>query len=326
MGVAWRGALAAGIAAAIASGCGNGPFVIDARRDGAAEGADAATPLDAGAMDGGPADGGSCGPPPLPAWVPTDTMGPDGEGVLACTMRVGSLTDDRLPADQAYELTTFGAPSDVQPVSCAGAAVADGSWYYAANAQRFSCGQRVRIVDAARSACVILEVADVGPSACVEEAARQPIWDVSPLAAQHLVGASSVGWSEHRGVWGAPVDAGNPLGPCDAHLAAPSLAGFIGGPCAGTADCGYPGGMCLAEADGFPGGACSLPCDTACPDRDGPFAYTACVAMAGGERRCLARCDFTLFERGCRDGYGCERRPHPTGAGDDRYVCVPTAC
>ena len=308
-------------------------MLIDARRDAAAEPGRDAGPgqdggSDGGVGDAGPTDGGPCGPPPLPTWEPVDTMGPDGEGVLACAMRVGALTDDRLPVNQRCELTTFGGPGDEQPVACAGAADADGTWYYAANAQRFPCGQHVRVVDEARASCVILEVADIGPNACVEEAARQPIWDVSPLAAEHLVGASSVGWSEHRGVRGAPVDPDNPLGPCDAQLANPGayLSGFIGGPCAGAGDCTYAGAMCLTEADGYRGGACSLDCDTSCPDRDGPYAYTACVAMDGGARRCLARCDFTLFEGGCRDGYGCERRPHPTGAGPDRWVCVPDGC
>ncbi|HJL19050.1 MAG TPA: hypothetical protein RMH99_25530 [Sandaracinaceae bacterium LLY-WYZ-13_1] len=306
--------------------CGSGPVVIDARRDGATSRPDGGV-TDGGTDDAGAPDGGCEGPPPLPEWTPVDTMGPDGEGVLACIGRVGAQTDDRRPVDQAYELTTFGGPGDEQPVACAGAADADGSWYYAANGQRFACGQRIRLVDEDRSACVVVEVADVGPHACVEEAARMPIWDVSPLAAEHLFGASSVGWSEGRAVRGAPVDPDNPLGACDEHLADPNvrLRGFVGGPCDSPGDCTYADARCLDAADGWPGGACSLDCETVCPDREGPHAYTACVDLPEG-RRCLARCDFTLFDDGCRDGYACERRPHPTGAGADRWVCLPAVC
>lgn len=241
-------------------------------------------------------------------------------------MRLEALIDDRLPADQSYDLTSFGGPIYPEPVACAGAADADGSWYYSRNAQRFPCGQRVRIVNEARSACVILEVADFGTHVCVEEEVGRPLFSVSPLAAEHLVGRGFVGFEEGEGVFGAPVDPDNPLGPCDAQLAGPSLDGFIGGPCRTSSECAYADALCLGETDGWPGGACSLECETVCPDREGPFAHTACVAMEGGARRCLARCDFTLFPSGCREGYDCERRPHLTGDGAERWVCVPSTC
>lgn len=305
-------------------GCGMGPVVIDARRD---AGRDAQAPdLDAGPLgdagDGGmnDPDAGPC--PTLPAWVPADTAGPVGESVTDCLARLGAASDDRRPADQAYDLTTFGGPGDEQPVACAGALGADATWYYAANANRFPCGQRIRLVDAARSTCVIVEVADVGPNICVEEAGGRPIWDVSPLASDVLYGVSSAAWSEHIEVFGAPVDPGNPLGPCDLGPASDYQRGFIGGACSSATDCPYTDAVCLTD---FPGGACSLPCVTSCPDQAGANAYTACVDL-GTVRRCLARCDFTLFATGCRDGYACERRPHPTGAGADRFVCVPPTC
>jgi len=315
--------------ALLLAGCGSGPLVIDARSD--------ASPMDAGApsADGGPIDDagpppdsgspdGGCVTPPLPPWTPIDTMGPDGESVTDCVARVGAQTDDRLPVDQRYDLTTFGGPGDEQPVACAGAADADGSWFYAAGSQRLRCGQRVRIVDETRARCVIVEVADVGPNACVEEAGGMPIWDVSPRAAEALFDASSVGWSEHRAVFGAPVGSDNPLGECTLGDPRDHLRGFIGGPCDSPGDCTYPDGVCLTE---YRDGACSLPCDTACPDRPGSNAFTACVDMgAAMGRLCLARCDFTLFDTGCREGQACEPRPPPTGSGPDRWVCVPSTC
>lgn len=302
--------------------CGTGPLVIDARGDSGARDA-GVEPMDGGERDADARiDAGCALAPPLPPWVPADTGGPDGEGVSECLTRLGGGTDDRRPADQAYDLTTFGGPGDEQPVACAGAPDADGTWYYAASSQRFSCGQKIRIVDEARTSCVVVEVADLGPNICVEEAGEMPIWDVSPLAATQLFGVTSVGWSEHRLVRGAPVDNRHALGPCALGSPGNFLRGFIGGPCTSAADCAYAGSTCLTE---LPGGACSLDCSTTCPDATGSVAYTACVDMAG-TRRCLARCDFTLFGSGCRAGYACERRPHPTGAGADRWVCLPAAC
>jgi len=318
------------LAALLLAGCDVSVRRIDSRWDagGRDGGATDAPPSDAGAdagRDGGPDAGCMPEAPPAPApWTPVDTGGPAGETVAACLARVGSLTDDRVPEGQRYDLTTFGGPGDAQPVACGGPA-ADGTWYYAANRQRFACGQRIRLVAPDGARCVIVEVADVGPNACVEEAGGQPIWDVSPLAARALFDVGSVGYSEHRAVRGAPVDGDTALGPCAAPEPA-DLAGFIGGACARDADCTYAGGRCLTA--GFPRGHCTLDCAAgSCPDRVGAFAYTGCAPI-GGEALCAARCDHTLFpETGCREGYGCETVPHPTRTDlPARRVCLPLAC
>lgn len=326
-----RGAIALCLSLS-AGGCGGeGLITIDARdgggpgeRDSAA--ADGATDSGSTLPDSGGADAGCVeAPAPREPWVPVDTGGPPGESVSACLARVGSLTDDRLPEDQGYDITTFGGPGDEQPVSCA-SPDADGTWYYAANAQRFTCGQRIRMVDAARTRCVIVEVADLGPNACVEEAGAMPIFDVSPLASQALFDVDSVGWSEHRATFAAPVDNDNALGPCDHHTpSADRLAGFIGGECTSPVDCSYASSTCLTEAAGYPGGLCTRPCTTGCPDADGPNAYTACHRFPDGSNRCVARCDFTLFATGCRDGYGCFDSPGLSG-GPARQVCMPVTC
>ncbi len=314
------------------AGCDVTPRVIDSRYDAGALARDApgldAPGVDGGARDGGIDAGGDAGctledPPTPAAWVPVDTGGPAGESLSACLSRVGSRTDDRLPESQRYEVTTFGGPGDEQPTACGGMD-ADGTWYYAANRQRFACGQRVRLVTPDRSECVVVEVADLGPNACVEEAGGQPLWDVSPLAAQALFGVTSVGYSEHRAVLGAPVGSANTLGPCTPPAGA-DLRGFIGGPCTSDADCSYTGGTCLR--DGFASGYCTLACPTgSCPDRAGAFAFTGCAMLAGAPN-CAARCDYTLFETGCREGYGCEEVPHPTNpSGTARRVCLPLTC
>ncbi len=326
----WR-SLVAAVALAVGVGaCSQeGVITIDGRGDGgeppSGDSSVADGGVDSSRPDTGVADGGCTEAPSRGPWVPVDTGGPAGESLSACIGRVGSLTDDRLPETQDYDITTFGGPGDEQPVSCA-SPDADGTWYYAANAQRFRCGQRIRVIDAARSRCVIVEVADIGPNACVEEAGAMPIFDVSPLASQALFDVDSVGWSEHRAVYAAPVDNDNVLGPCD-HHDNPSvrLRGFIGGACESATECAFTSGTCLTGAAGYPEGMCTRPCSTGCPDAVGPNAYTACHRFPDGANRCVARCDFTLFANGCRDGYGCFDSPGLSG-GPTRQVCLPVTC
>lgn len=326
--------------AALVTACTGPSLHIDGRFDAGSGGVDAGMPMDGGgdawamSPDAWMAGDAGCmrATPPAPAtWTVPSTGGPAGETVTACLARAPTpSTDPRIPESQSYDLTTFGGGADTQSVSCGG--TADGTWYYAAGAQRNTCGQHVRLVDAAHTHCVIVQVADVGPHVCVEVGAGAPIWDVSPLAAMHLFGGSSYGWSDRVGVIGAPVGSANALGPCDATLATPGsfLAGFIGGPCVADGDCGFSGGVCRTAAQGFPGGYCTLPCATgSCPDLAGANAFTGCADLTGaGDALCAARCDYTLFPTtGCRDGYGCYDRPHPTNPSlPNRRVCLPLPC
>jgi hypothetical protein len=319
--------------AVVAIGCTTSPAaVIDGRYDAHVGAIDAGPIADGGPGDAGAGPDASCtrATPPAPAaWTVPSSGGPAGETVTECLARAPTpSTDPSVPEDQRYDLTTFGGGADTQSVSCGG--TADGTWYYAADAQRFACGQHVRLVDAGRTHCVIVQVADVGPHVCVEIGAGAPIWDVSPLAAMQLFGGSSYGWSDRMGVIGAPVGADQTLGACDAMLSATPLAGFIGGACTSDADCAYAGGVCRTAAQGYPGGYCTLACATgSCPDQAGANAFTGCADLGGtGEAMCAARCDYTLFPTtGCRDGYGCYDRPHPTSpTGAHRRVCLPLPC
>jgi len=291
---------------------------------------DGALSPDAGVDSGVLTDAGTdsdCVPPSPPApmpFSPVDTGGPAGESVSACLARVGGLTDDRTPMDQGYVLTTFGGGADTQAVACAGAADADGTWYYVADAQRHPCGLRMRIVNPSRTRCVVAEVADIGPNACVEEAAGRPVVDASPLVAQVLFDVSSAGYSEGRELLAAPVGSANALGPCDLGPEDQRLRGFVGGACDVDSDCTFTGARCQRAGDGWPGGHCTKDCTSSCPDQVGANAYTGCAAV-DARTLCLARCDFTLFASGCRPGYGCETRPAPSG-GASRDVCLPLTC
>lgn len=107
----------------------------------------------------------------------------------------------------------------------------------------------------------------------------------------------------------------------------PALVGFIGSPCASDADCPYDGGLCL---DAPPGGVCSLPCDSTCPDADG-FPVTFCVdadllgdpRLSGGGA-CVSRCDLGHYpSEGCRDAYGCSVEARFGEPETERYACLP---
>jgi hypothetical protein len=267
-------------------------------------------------------------PTPVPPWLPVDTGGPDGESVGSCLQRMGrGKTDARIPWDQRYALTTFGGPGDEQPVDCGDPRGADGNWYYAANLQRFPCSQRVRLVDGGRQRCVVVEVADTGPHACVEEAAALPAWDVSPVTALHLFDTRSAGWSRLRLVYGAPVNAANELGPCDEQLVEPAQfsRGSVGGACEDASECSYEQAFCLGANEGWPAGYCSAPCAGQCPGTAGPHALAVCARFEDGSSNCLARCDFTLYPSGCRDGYECDLA---FGLEPDSrvQVCMPPRC
>ncbi|MCG3173961.1 MAG: hypothetical protein GMKNLPBB_02178 [Myxococcota bacterium] len=305
----------------------SGPTDISPTDSGLTDAAPGDAGKDASVTDSG-GDGGSCvQPEPLAAWVPANTKGPPGETMSACLTRVrnqGPTTDNRLPENQEYVLTTFGGPGDEQPVACGGP-IADATWYYAANKQRFACKARVRLTNDKRDKCVVVSVVDTGPNICVEEAAKKAIWDVSPLASKALYNITSAGWSQKKIVYGAPVEANTPLGPCD-HTGAgvQRQAGVAGGSCTRAADCGA-GGACLTAAQGYPDGMCTQSCTDACPDKPGANALTSCVKFDDGSSQCAARCDFSLYAAGCRAGYGCYKRTHAK-TGSSVRVCMPNLC
>ncbi|MBI4954094.1 MAG: extensin family protein [Myxococcales bacterium] len=103
--------------------------------------------------------------------------------------------------------------------------------------------------------------------------------------------------------------------------------GFIGGPCLTNTDCAYDGGYCLTEAEGFPGGMCTLDCAQYCPDQAGATttfcAEPADLGTAATDGLCTMRCNFGAADTGCRPGYQC----HAIGRNDEPstvvYACVP---
>jgi hypothetical protein len=107
----------------------------------------------------------------------------------------------------------------------------------------------------------------------------------------------------------------------------PWMATWIGAPCMQDSDCGYDGGLCLLESEGFPCGTCSQPCEMLCPDLDG-VPETFCVdgsdVGVDASGYCLSKCSPELLGGdGCRDGYDCAALSRYLDAGTTAGVCVP---
>lgn len=106
---------------------------------------------------------------------------------------------------------------------------------------------------------------------------------------------------------------------------------WVGGPCIDDSDCGYEGGVCLREDEGWPCGTCTLPCDLLCPDiADAPETFcideTYVDEFAPIEGGCLAKCDpGKLGGNGCRSGYTCVLGQRFSEPETQAAVCVPEA-
>ncbi|MCC6662334.1 MAG: hypothetical protein IT375_01260 [Polyangiaceae bacterium] len=175
---------------------------------------------------------------------------PAGENLSGCHGKAASS----IPASGVYVLTTFGGPSEPQPLACGGHSKS-GSWYYAASKQRYGCGTRVRIE--ANGKCVVAQTDDYGPDVCVEKAVGMPVMDVSPLVSKHLFGTKSLGWSDRKKVTVEVADDDTPLGPCAVDNGGGGGSGGSGGSSGGggTGGSGGSGGSAGGAGSGSSGGS-----------------------------------------------------------------------
>ncbi len=126
-----------------------------------------------------------------------------------------------------------------------------------------------------------------------------------------------------------PADAAPSDAAPDAPLSpSPANRGWIGGACAATDECAFANAMCLRE--GFPNGACTMPCDGVCPDRTMPGDTTTfCIdgrpyGLDSGA--CVSKCDPTVLPgTGCPAGWHCAERNRFAQPSVTERVCVPPA-
>jgi hypothetical protein len=106
---------------------------------------------------------------------------------------------------------------------------------------------------------------------------------------------------------------------------APFNPGWIGSACQADMDCGFEGGHCLTEREGYPGGYCTMTCAGSCPDKRGDlYSDTLCVddPHQAAVAQCMARCALHLGPTGCRVGYVCTTTASHASA-SERLVCLP---
>lgn len=102
---------------------------------------------------------------------------------------------------------------------------------------------------------------------------------------------------------------------------------WIGGTCAGGAECSFENGQCILNDYG---GFCTRPCEGFCPDSSAPYSsVTFCVelgtAMSGIPGGwCVSRCDWDLFaDTGCKAGDICVDGARYLHESVVKKVCLP---
>ncbi len=163
-----------------------------------------------------------------------------------CPQR-GEIAVRTIPSDNMYYITTFGGGVEVGTMACGG--VADGRWMYIADSWRFGCRAKVRLTNPRTGRWCVAQVADVGPNICVEQAARKPIIDASPVLTRELYNRSGVGWSDRVEVRAELVASSTPLGCGAGATTTPTMPPEMTAPVAscfsGTYGREMPGRTCL---------------------------------------------------------------------------------
>jgi len=86
--------------------------------------------------------------------------------------------------------------------------------WFAADADRYGCGGRIRVTNCENGASVVLATLDRGPNCnSVEMACDAPVLDMSHDAMVYLFDGGIFGGCDHEVVVVEPVDADTPLGP-----------------------------------------------------------------------------------------------------------------
>jgi len=108
-----------------------------------------------------------------------------------------------------------------------------------------------------------------------------------------------------------------------ASVCVPGSRGSIGDPCRQESEC-RNGATCAGASDLQPG-ACSLACESICPDEPG-YPMTACaedpVPGSGLARGCVRSCTPASNASECEGGSTCVARS-PSNPKDRRYICRP---
>ncbi|MEE2758049.1 MAG: hypothetical protein VYA30_15430 [Myxococcota bacterium] len=101
-------------------------------------------------------------------------------------------------------------------------------------------------------------------------------------------------------------------------------AGWLGGPCMDSSECGHSRAVCFSDDAGYPRGHCSLECARTCPNRAGTPAVFCIGGLALPDGACVQECDLdALPGNGCRPGYSCVQRSRFDDENVTSRVCLP---
>lgn len=146
----------------------------------------------------------------------------------------GGYTSTEIPPNGLFSTSWFGCyfddggdivqdPGDNCELACGSQGLCPGQdgptceanlRWFAADADRYGCGGRIRVTNCDNGNAVVLVTLDRGPNCnSVEMACDTPVLDMSHDAMEHLFEGSFYGGCEHQVVVVEPVDPSTPLGP-----------------------------------------------------------------------------------------------------------------
>ncbi len=193
---------------------------------------------DAGPADSGPADTGA------PDTAPADPLAKLCDGVASAPFDPpnvcdgpGGNTSKELPSNGVYSTSWFGCyrkadgtiykdPYDNCEFACGSKGLcasglsgpeceAQLKWF-AADADRYGCGARIRVTNCANGKQVVLATLDRGPNCnSVEKKYGAPVLDMSHPAMVYLFDGKTYGGSDKKRVVVEKVDGATPLGPVE---------------------------------------------------------------------------------------------------------------
>jgi hypothetical protein len=137
------------------------------------------------------------------------------------------------------------------------------------------------------------------------------LYDYAPVVAQGHAGGNWLFWNVWHG-YAAVLGYAPPSGPTGA-------SSWIGAACTGSGSCAYDGtaGTCATQ---FPGGLCTLACDTSCPSSPTQVG-TFCADFGAQGGFCVGVCN--PADPQCRSGYTCKSVAQHGASGTTANVCFP---
>jgi hypothetical protein len=148
----------------------------------------------------------------------------------------GGNTSTQIPSNHVYSTSWFGCykkpdgtiykdPTDNCEFACGNKGLCSSSMtgpecesslqWFAADADRYGCGSRIRVTNCVNHKQVVLVTLDRGPNCGAEKSFGTPVVDMGHAAMVYLFDGKTYGGSDHKRVVIEKVASTTPLGPVD---------------------------------------------------------------------------------------------------------------